>query len=55
LARASLRDARRIPGNNVRQKAGLNREILDTSPGMMMALHRPSSAAIATMSPAMPP
>lgn len=26
------------PGKNVRQKAGLNREILDTSPGMLMAM-----------------
>ena len=26
------------PGRNVRQKAGLNREILDTSPGVLMAM-----------------
>jgi putative transposase len=28
------------PGKNVRQKAGLNREILDTSPGMMISMLR---------------
>jgi putative transposase len=28
------------PGANVRQKAGLNREILDTSPGMLIAMLR---------------
>jgi putative transposase len=28
------------PGTNVRQKAGLNREILDTAPGMLMAMLR---------------
>ena len=28
------------PGTNVRQKAGLNREILDTSPGMMISMLR---------------
>ena len=32
------------PGNNVRQKAKLNREILDTSPGMMMAMLRYKAA-----------
>ena len=28
------------PGKNVRQKAGLNRKILDTSPGMMISMLR---------------
>ena len=28
------------PGTNVRQKAALNREILDTSPGMLIAMLR---------------
>jgi hypothetical protein len=32
------------PGNNVRQKAKLHREILDTSPGMMMAMLRYKAA-----------
>jgi putative transposase len=32
------------PGKNVRQKAKLNREILDTSPGMMMAMLRYKAA-----------
>ena len=32
------------PGKNVRQKAELNREILDTSPGMMMAMLRYKAA-----------
>jgi hypothetical protein len=32
------------PGKNVRQEAELNREILDTSPGMMMAMLRYKAA-----------
>jgi hypothetical protein len=42
LARASIsaKGTVKRPGKNVRQKAGLNREILDTSPGMMIAMLR---------------
>jgi putative transposase len=32
------------PGTHVRQKAGLNREILDTSPGMLIAMLRYKAA-----------
>ena len=42
LARASIsaKGTVKRPGKNVRQKAGLNREILDTSPGMRIAMLR---------------
>jgi putative transposase len=37
---ASAKGTVESPGKNVRQKAGLNREILDTSPGMMISMLR---------------
>ncbi len=37
---ASAKGTAENPGTNVRQKAGLNREILDTSPGMFFAMLR---------------
>lgn len=37
---ASARGTAERAGGNVRQKAGLNREILDTSPGMLIAMLR---------------
>jgi putative transposase len=37
---ASAKGTADRPGRNVRQKAGLNREILDTAPGMMIAMLR---------------
>jgi putative transposase len=41
---ASARGSVEAPGRNVRQKAGLNREILDTSPGMFVAMLRYKAA-----------
>ena len=41
---ASAKGAVESPGQNVRQKAGLNREILDTSPGMMISMLRYKAA-----------
>jgi len=37
---ASAKGALVVPGKNVRQKAGLNREILDTAPGMFFNMMR---------------
>jgi putative transposase len=37
---ASARGTMELPGRNVRQKAGLNREILDTAPSMFAAMLR---------------
>jgi putative transposase len=37
---ASAKGTVESPGTNVRQKAGLNREILDTAPGMLIAMLR---------------
>jgi putative transposase len=41
---ASAKGTVESPGKNVRQKAGLNREILDTSPGMMISMLRYKAA-----------
>jgi len=41
---ASARGSVEAPGRNVRQKAGLNREILDTSPGTFVAMLRYKAA-----------
>jgi putative transposase len=37
---ASAKGTKDTPGKNVRQKAGLNREILDTAPAMLLAMIR---------------
>ena len=41
---ASAKGTAENPGKNVRQKASLNREILDTSPGMMISMLRCKAA-----------
>jgi putative transposase len=41
---ASAKGAVESPGKNVRQNAALNREILDTSPGMMISMLRYKAA-----------